>query len=312
MKQVVIKCTDHLLGSWVANMSELLPDFHVLPYNASSLIQPQDVCYVIGWCPDALWVNSFPKAKCLVSIGSGVDHIINLGQLRQEIPVLRTISPELSQRMREFVAMCVLAWHRELLPILEANKEKKWDRFAVPTAFEKTVGIMGYGGMGKAVAELLSFIGYDVCVWARSLRTNEPYKYYFGKDSIEDFAKNCDVIVCLLPLTKDTIGILNYSLFSSMKKGGCIINVGRGLHLSEQDLERAMQDNLLSHAFLDCLHTEPLPTDAFAWTIRNSTITCHSAAFISPEVGARIIADNIVEFERGLYEGPFYNPDLGY
>ena len=312
MKQIIIKCGDRVLNSWVTNMSSLLPEFQLLPYNASDQINPSEVSYVIGWCPDALWVNSFPKVKGLVSIGSGVDHIINLDQLRAEISVLRTVSPDLIQRMKEFISMCVLSWHRQLLPILKAHNNKKWDRFAVPTAAEKTIGIMGYGGMGKAVAELLSFIGYNVCVWANSPRSDEPYKYFHGRESLLEFAQCCDVVVCLLPLTKETKGILDYELFRSIKKGGCLINVGRGLHLNETDLEKAMQEGLLSHAFLDCVNSEPLPPDAFAWTIKNTTVTCHSAAYISAEAGPKIIANNIHLFEKNQFYGPVYNSKLGY
>jgi glyoxylate/hydroxypyruvate reductase A len=312
MKQIIIKCGDSLLNSWVTNMSNLLPEFKILPYNASEAIVLQDVSYVIGWCPDALWVNTFPHIKGLVSIGSGVDHILNLEQLRTEIPVLRTVSSDLVQRMREFISMCVLSWHRQLLQIMETNRIKKWDRFAVSIASEITVGIMGYGGMGKAVAELLSHIGYNICIWANSHRSDEPYMYFSGKPSIKEFAGNCDIIVCLLPLTKETKYILNYDLFSSMRRGGCLINAGRGLHLNEQELEKAMQENLLSHAFLDCLYPEPLPKDAFAWTIKNTTITCHSAAYISPESGPKIIANNIRAYEKNQFTGPMYNQKLGY
>ncbi|MCL2382998.1 MAG: NAD(P)-binding domain-containing protein [Oscillospiraceae bacterium] len=312
MKQIVIKSGEDIVDSWVLSMSELLPEFKILPFNSPELIEQKEVSYVIGWCPDADCVNSFPNIKGLVSIGSGVDHIINLDRLRSEIPVIRTVAPELIQRMREFASMCVLSWHRQLIPILEANKSKRWDRFVSPLASDITVGIMGYGGMGKAVAELLTKIGYNVCVWANSSRSNEPYKYYSGKSSLSEFASKCDVLICLIPLTEETKGILDYELFSSMKKGGCLINVGRGLHLNEQDLERAMQEDLLSHAFLDCLYPEPLPPDAFAWTIKNSTITCHSGASIPPEVGAKIIAKNIRLFEKGLYDGPMYDSKLGY
>lgn len=312
MKQIVIKCGDHIVSSWVSNMTKLLPEFEILPYNSVSGIRQNDVSYIIGWCPDAIWVNTFPSLKALVSIGSGVDHIINLGQLRNDIPVLRTVSPDLIQRMREFVVMCTLAWHRQLLSILETNKNKKWDRFAVPTATETTVGIMGFGGMGKAVAETLSSIGYKIRIWANSPRKNIPYEYFHGNNDLNVFASECDVLICLLPLTVATEGILDYKLFKSLKKGACLINAARGKHLKETDLVKAMDENLLSHAFLDGLFPEPLPSDASTWNIKNVTVTCHSAAYISPEVGPQIIADNIRAYEQGQFNGPMYDPMLGY
>jgi len=293
-------------------MTKLLPEFQVLPYNAHSDIMQGDVSYVIGWCPDALWVNTFPNLKALVSIGSGVDHVINLEKLRSNIPFLRTVSPDLIQRMKEYVMMCVLSWHRKLFPILETNKNKKWDRFAVPTATEITVGIMGFGGMGRAVAECLAYIGYKIRIWANSPRKDIEYQYFHGKDSVDVFVSECNVLVCLLPLTSKTEGILNYDLFKVMKKGSCLINAARGKHLNEVDLVKAMEENLLSQAFLDGLFPEPLPSDASIWSIKNVTVTCHSAAYISPDVGPQIIANNIRAYEKGQYNGPVYNPILGY
>ncbi len=312
MNQIVIKCGDHLVSSWVSNMTRLLPEFQILPYNLFENIKQEKVRYIIGWCPDATWVNTFPNLKALVSIGSGVDHIINLEQLRDNIPVIRTVSPDLVQRMKEYITMCVLAWHRRLLPILEANKNRKWDRFAVPTASEVTVGIMGFGGMGRAAAEILSSIGYKIRIWANSKRENVGYQYYFGDDSLIDFVSACDILICLLPLTTRTKEILNYNLFKSMKKGACLINAARGKHLNEKDLRRAMEEQLLSHAFLDGLFPEPLPADASIWNIQNTTITFHSAAYISPEVGPQIIANNIRAYEKGDFNGPLYDSSLGY
>src|SRR4051812_40648871 len=95
--QVVgIKCGDHLVPGWVENMTRLLPEFEIEPYWGS--FDDSRVSYVIGWCPDARWVNGFPNLKALVSIGSGVDHIVHLDELRETIPVIRTLSPDLVQR----------------------------------------------------------------------------------------------------------------------------------------------------------------------------------------------------------------------
>lgn len=313
MKQVVIKCGDHLLESWVTNMTRLLPDseFQVLPYNSSEIVS-KDVKYVIGWRPDAHWVNQFSNIRALVSIGSGVDHIINLEDLRSDIPVIRTVSPDLIQRMREYVAMCVLAWHRQLIPILEANETHRWDRFAVGTSSDIHVGIMGYGSMGKASAETLAALGYQVSIWAKSARTKEPFPYFHGDEALAEFARNCDVVVCLLPLTTETENILNYEFMSLMKPGGCLINAARGGHLVDEDVIKATSDGTLSMAFLDGLREEPMGPESPLWDAPNVVITCHSAAYISPEAGPRIIAENIRKFDAGKPVGPMYDQSKGF
>lgn len=307
---VVIKCGDHLVPSWVENMTALLPEFEVEPYWAD--LDPDRVRYVIGWCPDARWINAFSELRAVVSIGSGVDHIEHLAELRPEIPVIRTVSDDLVQRMKEFVLLCVLAWHRELPQMLEGAKRSEWHRYAVDTADERTIGIMGFGAMGKAAAGALAEVGYRVAVWANSPRPGTDYAYFHGADQLEDFASGCDAVVCMLPLTDQTADILDYRLMSAISEDGCLVNVGRGGHLVDEDLRRVLEEKHLRCAFLDTFRTEPLPSDSPMWGIRNVYITCHSAAYISPDAGPRIIAENIRRYESGQPVGPMYDRARGY
>lgn len=307
---VVIKCGDQLVPSWVENMTALLPEFSVEPYYAPP--EPERVSYVIGWRPDARWINQFPNLKAVVSIGSGVDHIDHLNELRPDIPVIRTVSPDLVQRMKEFALLCVLAWHRQLPKMLKNGPQAEWHRYSAETADFVRVGIMGFGSMGKAAAAALRDVGYQVSVWASSPRADTGYDYYHGTAQLDQFADGLDVLICMLPLTKATADILNDALLRQVRSGGCLINLGRGGHLVEADLLRLLGENHLSAAFLDPFRTEPLPPDSPLWTTPNVYVTCHSAAYISPEAGPRIIAENIRRFESGAPVEPLYNRDLGY
>lgn len=307
---IVIKCGDHLLKSWVENMTALLPEFEIVPYNGT--FDASKVTYVIGWKPDARWINTFANIKSVVSIGSGVDHIDNLAELRPEIPVIRTVSPDLIQRMKEFVALCVLAWHRQLPAMIENQVKAEWQRYVAETADAIGVGIMGFGRMGTAAAEGLKNLGYKISIWASSPRSNTGYDYFHGKDQLYQFAERTDVIVCLLPLTKLTEGILNYQLLTRIRKNGCLLNMGRGGHLVDADLLRVLEEGHLSAAFLDAFRTEPLPPDSPFWKTPRLFVTCHSAAYISPQAGPKVIAENIRRFESGIPVSPLYSRDLGY
>jgi glyoxylate/hydroxypyruvate reductase A len=307
---VVIKCGDQLVPSWVENMTALLPEFEVVPYYAPP--DRERVRYVIGWRPDARWINEFTNVKAVVSIGSGVDHIEHLDELRAEIPVIRTVSPDLVQRMKEFAALCVLAWHRQLPQMLENSKKAKWHRYAVDTADAINVGIMGFGGMGQAAAATLKDVGYHVSVWASSPRDGTGYEYFYGSEQLQAFAAGVDVLICMLPLTSRTADILNYDLFSILRKGACIVNLGRGGHLVDDDLVLALREGQLSAAFLDPFRQEPLPEESSLWRTPNVFVTCHSAAYISPEAGPKIIAENIRKFDAGEPVAPLYDRKLGY
>ncbi|HLP80862.1 MAG TPA: NAD(P)-dependent oxidoreductase, partial [Nitrosomonas sp.] len=175
---VAIKVGDHLIEQWVVKMSELLPEFSFSSWHDAP--EKESVEYVIGWCPDARWINTFPNLKAVVSVGSGVDHIVHLDEMREGIPVIRTVSDDLVQRVREFVALCVLSWHRHFPQIMENNKTGEWKRFTMETSDSFRIGVMGYGSMGKAAAQVLSSLDYNVSVWAASPRQVTEYDYYWG------------------------------------------------------------------------------------------------------------------------------------
>jgi glyoxylate/hydroxypyruvate reductase len=214
--------------------------------------------------------------------------------------------------MTEFVTMCALSWHRNLPDMIEANAKREWRVFDAPLASERTIGIMGYGRMGTMVSAALAALGFRVKIWSKSPREGLPYPYYYGAEQLHSFAKDCDMLVCLLPLTQETEGIIDYDLLKQLNRGGCLINAARGSHLVEADLFRALDEAWLSNAYLDVLSKEPMPADDPIWERKNIIITYHCAAYISAEAGAEIIAGNIRSYELGNYQGPVYNPALGY
>jgi len=307
---IIIKAGDHLIPDWISRLSPMLPDFTICSWHDD--VEKEQVEYIIGWCPDARWVNTFPNLKALVSIGSGVDHVLHLDELRPEIPIIRTVAKELVQRVREFSALCVLSWHRQLLQILEHNISREWHRFTAPTADAIRVGIMGFGAMGQAVAKTLSSIGYHVSVWAATKRASMSYDYYWGRGALETFANGLDVIVCLIPLTRDTKNIVNDKIFNILNRGACVINLARGGILKDDDLLEAVKAGQISYAYLDGYREEPLPPSSDLFGHKRIIITFHSAGYISPGIGARVISNNILRFNRGEKVGPMYDRVRGF
>lgn len=295
---------------WVASLGEKLPGFNVLPHAAT--VNSDDVRYIVGWCPDAQWVNTFRNIKCLVSIGSGVDHILSLDLLRPDIPVLRTVDAELTQRMCEFGVLSVIASHRRFPEMVRNTQSRTWQRYPEKVASQVTVGILGYGAMGKSLAEHLMRIGYNVRIWAKTSRNAPGVEYYFDWEGIRPMLTEVDILVCLLPLTTETRGILNASHFELLRDGASVINLARGGHVNYADLENALNSGKLSSAILDGLPEEPLPETSPLWNLPNVVITSHSAAYISPASGPAIIAANILRLDNGQPVGPMYDAKLGY
>lgn len=309
-RYVVIKVGDHLIEQWVVNMTPLLPEFTICSWHDN--IDKDDVEYVIGWCPDALWINTFPNIKAVVSVGSGVDHILNLKQLRNNIPIIRTVSDDLVQRVREFAALCVLSWHRQFPQILNNNRVGEWKRYSADISDAYKIGILGYGTMGKAVAQTLSSLGYSIRIWASTPRKIDGYEYYSGDESLLDFAKGLDIIICLLPLTEKTENILDLKLMSQIKAGGCVINLARGGHLVDDDLFDLIDKKHISAAYLDGYREEPLPSSSNFFKKNEIIVTFHSAGYISPKIGPKIIASNIKKFDRGEEVWPMYERLKGF
>ena len=307
---IAIKVGDHLIEKWVANMSNLMPEFQVISWY--DVKDKESVDYVIGWCPDAKWINSLPNVKAVVSVGSGVDHIINLKELRENITVIRTVSDDLTQRVMEFVTLCVLSWHRQLPQIIQHNATREWHRFTMETSECINVGVMGYGSMGQAVVNSLKHLGYNVSVWASTVREIDNTPYFHGDDMLADFATDLDVIICLLPLTDKTENILNKDLMRKLKKGGCVMNFARGGHLVDKDLFELLENGHLSAAYLDGFREEPLPSSSYFFDNDKIIVTFHSAGYISPEIGPKIIANNIRKFDKGEEVYPLYDKNRGF
>lgn len=307
---IAIKVGDHLIEQWVKKMSKLLPEFNFRSWHDDPA--KESVEYIIGWCPDARWINSFPNLKAAVSVGSGVDHIVHLNELREDIPVIRTVSDDLVQRVREFVALCVLSWHRQFPQILKNNHTGEWKRYTTETSNSYRVGIMGYGTMGKAAAQILSNVGYKVSIWAATSREVSEYDYYWGDEGLAAFAEGLDVLICLLPLTEKTENILDRTLMSRIKRGGCVMNFARGRHLVDEDLFQLIETGHISTAYLDGYREEPLPASSPFFSQDNVIVTFHSAGYISPEIGPKVIAENIRKFERGEKVWPMYDRSKGF
>jgi len=212
------------------------------------------------------------------------------------VPIIRTVGTDLTQRMKEYVALHVLRHHREL-PAIQANQaRRRWDQIVVPPANERRVGVMGLGNLGAVAADLLKQIGFEVSGWSRSPKELPGIKCYSGSEGFGAFLDGTEILVCLLPLTESTRGILNADTFNRLKRGASIINAARGPHLVDSDLLEALHSGQIGSATLDVFHVEPLPASHPFWTNPKITVTPHVASLIDAPTGSKIVAKNIRTF----------------
>ncbi len=195
------------LSGWVDMLGGLLPGWRVTSFD--DVTDPADVDYAIVWRPQPGCLARFPNLKAIVSIGAGIDHVLADPELPKDVPVIRTVGEDLTQRMLEYVALHVLRHHRDMPRQLQAQAELDWHSIVVPTAPNRIVGVMGLGNLGAAAARVLSQIGFATRGWAKSPKSLDGIETHFGADGLNRFLDNCEILVNLLPLTPETEGILD-------------------------------------------------------------------------------------------------------
>ncbi|WP_110654646.1 2-hydroxyacid dehydrogenase [Salinicola halimionae] len=281
---------------WIEQLQGLLPAWTIRSFHDPGDVEA--VTYAVVWKPKTGAFLPFPNLKAIVSLGAGIDHVLADTKLPRQIPIIRTVGTDLTQRMREYVALHVLRHHRDMPTISANQRERRWKQLVVPPATNRTVGVMGLGNLGSAAASTLSALGFETLGWSRTKRDIEGITTFTGEAGFSAFVGRCEILVCLLPLTDATTGILDGRLFTRLPRGASVINAGRGQHLVEDDLLAALDSGQLSHATLDVFHVEPLPSEHPFWTHPHITVTPHIASLIDAPTGSRIVAANLERFER--------------
>jgi glyoxylate/hydroxypyruvate reductase A len=296
--------------SWRDVIADVLPDLECRDWNAPGDLASIEYAFV--WAPPPGALRTFANLKCIFSIGAGVDHLLKDPDLPDGVPIVRMVEPELTQGMTEYVTMHVLRFHREG-PALEAQqRDRVWHELITPTAPSRRVGFLGFGVLAQACARILGALGFDLACWSRTPKNMEGVASFNGPDGLDGFLARTEILVCLLPLTSATKGILNAGLFAKLPHSACLINAGRGGHQVEGDILDALASGQLAGATLDVFQTEPLPTESAFWAHPKVTITPHIASVTQQKSAIGQVAMNIHRIEAG--EAPLNVVDraLGY
>ncbi|WP_426420018.1 2-hydroxyacid dehydrogenase [Bradyrhizobium genosp. A] len=283
-------------AEWATFFAERAPD---LPFRLwPDIGNPSDVRYLVAWVPPDDIATTFPNLELVFSVGAGVDQF-DATKLPAHIPLVRMLEPGIAETMVEYVTMAVLGLHRDLLHFINQQKEQVWREIRITPAKRRRVGVMGLGQLGQAVLERLRAFGFPLAGWNRSPREIEGVTCYSGADALPDFLSQADILVCLLPLTDETRGILNADLFARLPRGAGLVNVGRGSHLIEADFLAAIDSGALSGAVLDVTDPEPLPVGHPFWSHPRILLTPHNASMTSPDTAVDFVLDVVARHRRG-------------
>lgn len=253
---------------------------------------PDDIDFAIvgSHAPGDLRV--FPNLKAIQSTWAGVNHLLADANLPRATPLARMVDQGLTVSMTEYIVFHALDTLRAGPQLRAAQARAAWLDLDPRAPREMSVAIMGLGVLGQDAAARLVDLGFRVRGWSRGQRSVAGVETFAGAAGLPACLAGADILVCLLPLTDDTRGILNARVFAALKPGAVLIHAARGAHLVEADLTRALDLGQLSRAVIDVFATEPLPSDHPFWRDSRITVTPHVAAISRPGIGATDIVEN--------------------
>jgi len=261
------------------------------------------VRYVMAWHPPEAALAALPSLDVIFSLGAGVEHVLSRRNL-PDVPVVRIVSDDLTERMTEWVTLQVLMHHRQQRRYDRLQRERRWHELRQPAASEMRVGIMGMGVLGVSAAKVLVALGFQVAGWSRRPKAIPGVESFHGDAGLDPFLARTDILVALLPLTPETRGLLAMPLFRKLARSGglggpVLINAGRGGLQVEGDIVRAIGEGVLIGASLDVFETEPLDPASPLWGFENVVVTPHCAGWSDPMELTRQIMEQIAAFEAG-------------
>jgi glyoxylate/hydroxypyruvate reductase len=266
--------------------------------------KPADIAYAAAWrAPHGLFAG-FPGLNAIFNLGAGVDHLLGDPSL-PDVPVARAVHPDLTMRMTEYVVLHVLMHHRRQRLYDAQQRARLWLGHDQPAASEVAVGVMGLGAIGRDAAEVLRRIGFRTAGWSRTPRDIAGVETFHGSEGLDRFLARTEILVCLLPHTAATEGILNLALLRKLKRDGALgaaylINAGRGMLQIDADVLAALDEGTLAGASLDVFPTEPLLADSPLWLHPKVTVTPHNAGDLAPAELVRGVLRQIERLEQGL------------
>jgi glyoxylate/hydroxypyruvate reductase A len=282
---------------WIEAFGAALPELECVGWDAA--LDPASIDYAFVWNQGPGALQRFTNLKCIFSLGAGVDHLLRDPDLPAGVPIVRMVEPELTRGMSEYVALHVLRFHREGPVLEEQQRTRNWNELLTPTAPDRRVGFLGFGVLAKACARVLGGFGFDLACWSRNPKAMDGVESFHGRQGLAGFLARTQILVCLLPLTPETTGILDKVLFAGLPHGAWLINAGRGGHQVEADILAALDSGQLAGVALDVFQCEPLPADHPFWPHPKVTISPHIASVTQPRSAAREIVANIRRVEAG-------------
>ncbi|MEO1066316.1 MAG: glyoxylate/hydroxypyruvate reductase A [Pseudomonadota bacterium] len=282
---------------WIEKLAERMPDETILTYDELSEAAKGDVEIAIVADPDPAKLASLPKLVWVHSLWAGVETMMR--DLKDApFNIVRLQDPEMARKMAEAVLAWVLYLHRDMPAYARQQRERLWRERPHTKAYDRHIGLVGLGNLGIEAATTLAGLGFQVSGWSRSPKQVDGIMTHHGDAGLTDMLAAVDIVVCLIPLTDQTRGLMNEIRFGAMRRGAALINFARGPIVDTAALLSALDDGSLSHAVLDVFDEEPLPTKSPLWTHEKITVLPHISGPTNRDTASDIVAANIARYRE--------------
>ena len=272
-----------------------------------------EIEYAVVWKHPHGILKRYSNLKAILSLGAGVDHITSDPDLPEGIPIVRLVDKKLTHEMCLHALHWVLHFHSEHYLYLKQQIDRKWEQQSSIQTEDRTIGIMGLGNIGGSIATSLIHQGFHVIGWGANKRNSSAeVNYYYGAKQLREFLEKTNILINVLPLTKNTINMIGQKELKQLPRDSFIINMGRGGIINEVDLLSLLEEGHISSAALDVFDQEPLSPDNPLWRHPSVYITPHIAGQSNPKSASKTIAENIRRIEDGKMPFPIYNITKGY
>lgn len=293
---ILLVCQHRDSKPWFKAFKEKNPDLDIQVY--PEVENPDDIEFAISWRhPEGIYKN-YPNLKVIASMGAGVHHVLKDQTIPDDVKITRIVDENLTHDMADFALLNTLFHIRNYNFHIAQQQEKNWQIKAYRQPQETKVGILGMGVLGQAVAEKLYQNDFQVLGWSKSKKENKAFRS-FTENEFDEFMSQLDILICLLPLTEETEGVLNYENLKKQPQGAKIINLARGPHVVDDDLLKLLDEEHLSSAILDVFDEEPLPKNSPYWSHPKVLVTPHVASMTDPQSVVNQIYENIENMKNG-------------
>lgn len=278
-----------------------------------SLGNTDDIEVALAWKPESGLLASFSNLRLIVSLGMGVDHLLADEKLPSGVPIVRIMDDSIVGQMAEYAIFWALRHHRDIDKYASSEAARQWKPEPFIDTIDRRVGIMGLGTIGQDTARKFNLLGFPTAGWSRTPKSLDGgIETFHGSVGFSKFLARSDILIDVLPLTRETRGMLDRGVFAQLPKGAYFINIGRGGHVVDADLLAALDSGYLAGAALDVFNIEPLPSDHAYWTHPKVHVTPHVAGYTNARTASVGVIDNIRRLRAGRPLIHTIDPKAGY